>query len=248
MAAPTFISFSTYNASGLNPTSYTPNVVGGGAWVADDILVAAFETDSNPNASEAGGGETWTSFGVQGVGGSTIINAWWARATQTNPPAPTFNFGTTPNHAVGAVCALRGCHASGNPWETMNGGSNSVANATIPGAATGVVDTLVLLLCSSGFNGTSSTRFSAWTNANLGSLTERFDQVDTIGNGGGFGAATGTWASTGNYGNTTVTEGFTGHGYFSIAFKPPQAQVSLALPRKRERLHVPMMYPEVAWA
>ncbi len=221
---PTFQSFSTYNASILTPTTYAPNMAGAGAWVAGDILFAIFETDTSTHgATAAGGSETWTQMSWSPLiptGIASALNVWWARCSQTDPTAPTFSFSTAPNHAVGAVCAIRGCVAVGNPWDVDNTGTNTVVDATIPGAVTTVVETLVLVLCSSGFNGTNANRFTAWTNANLANLTERFDQVDTIGNGGGFGAATGEWASTGDYGNTTVTEGFLGHAYASIALKP----------------------------
>lgn len=228
-APPSFVSFSTYNASALNPTSYTPNMVGAGGWLANDILVAVFETDTATHgATAAGGSETWTQFSWSPLKDASIasgLNVWWARASQTDPTAPTFSFSTAPNHAVGAVCAIRGCATSGDPWDVLNSGTNTVADATIPGAVTTVADTLVLLLCSDGFNGTSTTRFSGWANDNLTGLTERFDQVDTIGNGGGFGAATGSWAGPGNYGNSTVTNAFLGHAYASIAFKPPAGPV-----------------------
>jgi hypothetical protein len=226
-AAPSFVSFSTYNASALNPTTYTPNMVGGGAWLANDILVFVFETDLDRTPSVSGGSETWTQFpwSPQVSSGATVLNAFWARSSQTDPTAPAATWGTGPNHAVGAVCAIRGCATSGDPWDVDSSGNNAAANATIPGATTTVAECLVLILCSSGFNGTNAVRFSTWSNTDLAGVSEVFDQVDTIGNGGGFGAAIGTKVAAGTYGSTTVTEAFAGHGYATIAFKPPAAPV-----------------------
>jgi hypothetical protein len=63
--------------------------------------------------------------------------------------------------------------------------------------------------------------FSAWTNANLTSLTERIDNTQSAGNGGSIGVATGIKAIAGAYGNTTVTHVNSAvKGMMSIAIKP----------------------------
>jgi hypothetical protein len=69
--------------------------------------------------------------------------------------------------------------------------------------------------------GPGTTNFSAWTNANLTSLTERTDNTVDNGNGGGLGIATGVKATAGAYGNTAVTLASSAYkGMMSIAIKP----------------------------
>jgi hypothetical protein len=78
-----------------------------------------------------------------------------------------------------------------------------------------------VLINTSSFNGNSTAAFSAWTNADLGSITERTDNTNTAGLGGGHGLATGTRVTAGAYGNTTVTLANTSFkGAMSIALEP----------------------------
>jgi plastocyanin len=67
---------------------------------------------------------------------------------------------------------------------------------------------------------TGTANFSAWTNANLTSITEQTDNTVTAGNGAGLGIVTGGKATAGAYANTTVTcATAAAKGMMSIALK-----------------------------
>jgi hypothetical protein len=70
-------------------------------------------------------------------------------------------------------------------------------------------------------DGNGTANFSAWANADLGSLTERTDNTANAGNGGGLAVATGTKVVAGAYTSTAVTCGTaTTKAMLSVALKP----------------------------
>ena len=115
---------------------------------------------------------------------------------------------------------------TGDPWDVTAGGNDTAANdtsANIPGDTTTLANTLVVLVESTSFNhATSGTaECGAATNANLGTITERADNVNTIGLGGGHCMITGTKATAGTYATSTLTmANTTFKGAMSIALKP----------------------------
>jgi hypothetical protein len=121
------------------------------------------------------------------------------------------------------MIAIRGAVTSGNPWDVTAGGveSTSDTSGSIPGATTTVANTLVVTAIATSLPDASGTaNFSAWTNSNLTSVTERTDNTVTAGNGGGLGITTGVKATAGAYGNTTVTCASSAtKGMMSIAIK-----------------------------
>jgi hypothetical protein len=110
------------------------------------------------------------------------------------------------------------------PWNvTPVGGvdTTSDTSGSIPGTTTTAADCLIVLLCSTSNNATSTTNFSGWSNANLANVTERTDNSNTAGLGGGHGMATGELAAAANYGNTSVTLAASSlKGMMSIALEP----------------------------
>jgi hypothetical protein len=125
---------------------------------------------------------------------------------------------------MGRIMAIRGAAASGNPWDVTAGGVEATADTSgsIAGATTTVANTLVVTAIATALPDSSgSTNFSAWTNSNLTSLTERIDNTTSQGNGGGLGIATGGKATAGAYGNTAVTCASSSYkAMMSIAIKP----------------------------
>ncbi len=79
------------------------------------------------------------------------------------------------------MIAIRGATTSGNPWDVTAGtwSRRPTPAATIAGATTTVANTLVVAAIATSLpdasNGTAN--FSAWTNSNLSSLTERTDNT-----------------------------------------------------------------------
>jgi hypothetical protein len=122
------------------------------------------------------------------------------------------------------MIAIRGAVSSGNPWNITAGGvdATSDTSASIPGATTTVANTLVVVATAGSLPDASGTaQFSAWTNANLTSLTERTDNSVSSGNGGSLGIATGFKATAGAYGNTAATHANSAvKGMISIAIRP----------------------------
>ena len=69
-------------------------------------------------------------------------------------------------------------------------------------------------------NDLAGANFSAWTNANLANLTERFDNGSTTGNGGGVGMATGENATPDAVGTTSATTSNAMRQGWVIAIRP----------------------------
>lgn len=128
------------------------------------------------------------------------------------------------NNTEGQIHCYSGVISTGNPWDVGAGGNDGAANTTagnIPGATTTVNDDLVVVINSTSNNATNQAQFSGWTNANLINLTERADNSNTAGLGGGHGIADGVDDIAGAYGTTTVTLANTSYqGAISIALKP----------------------------
>jgi len=152
---------------------------------------------------------------------ATRLAVYWKRCVGSDSAPVIADSG---NNTEGQIFLFSGCRNNGNPWDVFAEGNDSAANDTsgsIPGTSTTVANTLIVAICSTSNNANSTTEFSGWTNSNLTSLTEQADNSDTSGLGGGFGVATGNWASIGNYGATTVTLAHTSFkGTMSIALAP----------------------------
>lgn len=128
------------------------------------------------------------------------------------------------DHTTCAGHLFRGVKTTGNPWNVAASGNDSNANDTsgvIPGATTTVTDTLVVLVQGTSNNATGTANCGAVTNANLTSITERFDSSNTSGLGGGHCIITGQKAASGSYANSTLTMGATTYkAAFSVALEP----------------------------
>lgn len=168
------------------------------------------------------GSATSKAAGTAATDPASRLVVYWKRCTgsDASPVVADSN-----NNTEARIFTYSGCTTTGNPWASYAEGNDSAANDTsgsIPSASvSGVSNTLVVLICSTSYNATSTAEFSAWTNSNLTSITERGDNTNTAGLGGGFGVADGTYSGTGDYGTTTVTLAHTSYkGTMSIALKP----------------------------
>ena len=214
------------NVNNCTPSTTTLGTVGATDIV---ILVAVGEHDRNAHALTTANGFVQIGSTVFGGDGDVTeedpeigISVWWVRGSSwTAAPVVT----DTGDHTTCALHRFTGAETSGDPWDVTASGNDSNANdtsANIPGATTTVADTLVVLIQGTSRNGTT-TNCSAATNADLGSITERFDNSSTSGLGGGHCIITGTKASIGTYATSTLTTATSTYkGAFSIALKPPQ--------------------------
>jgi hypothetical protein len=194
---------------------------------ANDIALLVCESEnqaislSTANGFVELGNQANKAAGTAATDPASRLAVFWKRLVGGDA-APTV--ADSGDHTTGQIHVFRGVRTTGNPWDVFaegnSGGTNSTS-ASIPGATTTVDNCLVVLLCSTSFNGTSTAQFSGWTNPDLSNLTERTDNSNTAGLGGGHGMATGLKATAGTYGATTVTLANTSFkGTMSIALAP----------------------------
>jgi len=194
----------------------------------NDILLLFVETANQAVSISNQNGGTWAAVtgspqgtGTAGGTSATRLTVFWSRYNGTQG-APTVS--DSGNHQLARMIAIREAVSSGDPWNVTAGGvdATSDTSASIPGATTTVANTLVVVATAGSLPDASGTaQFSAWTNANLTSLTERTDNSVNSGNGGSLGIATGVKATAGAYGNTAATHANSAvKGMISIAIKP----------------------------
>ncbi|MCX8150022.1 MAG: hypothetical protein N3D85_00730 [Candidatus Bathyarchaeota archaeon] len=191
-------------------------------WQQNDIFLLFCETANQPVAAPSGWAEVSNSpqgTGTAGGNAATRLTVFWRRATASENAPTVTNPG---NHIVAGILAFRGVVESGNPWDVTAGNVQPTASTSvsIPGATTSVPGCMVVVAVATGAD-TNTAQCSNWANSNLQGLTERVDYYSNAGNGGGFGVATGTQQSAGNYGTTTATVATSfAQGIISIALKP----------------------------
>lgn len=187
-----------------------------GSILADDILLAVGCGEGNDDGlgiplTTANGfvsvtvSENGSDGDVTEEDPESNCRVYWKRAVGGDS-APVFT--DSGNHTTCAVHQFRGVRTTGDPWNVVASGNDSNANDTsalIPGATTTTVDCLVVLVQATSFNGTSTVQCGAVTNADLATITERFDSTNTGGLGGGHCVITGEKASAGSYADSTLT-------------------------------------------
>jgi hypothetical protein len=229
MALPTFKAAGTftYGTGSITP----PYPTGGSAPAANDIAILVCESENQAislttaNGFVELGSQATKSAGTGGVDPASRLAIYWKRCAGGDSAPVVADSG---DHTTGRIYLFSGVKWTGNPWNVYAEGNDSGANDTtgvIPGATTTVDNCLVFIINSSSYNATSTAEFGSWTNSNLGSITERGDNTNTAGYGGGHGSATGTKVTAGAYGNTTVTLAHTSYkGAMSIALEPCPTQ------------------------
>lgn len=204
-----------------------------GDMAANDVCLLAVESENEAiSLSSAQGFAEITAYSPQSAGTAATnpgsrLAVFWKRTVggDTNPTVADSG-----NHQTGRIHCFSGVITSGDPWNIGAGGNDSAANdtsANIPGATTTVHDTLVVLLQSTSFNGTSTNQCGDMTNADLANITERTDNSSTINLGGGHCMATGEKATPGSYTTTTLTMANTTYkGAISLALRPQGVTLS----------------------
>lgn len=183
-------------------TAATPGIPAG--TIIGDLMIMLCET--NNNAITASGWTEAPNSPQSDATDATRLTVFYRYAT-TNDLTDATTTSDSGDHQVTQIFGVTGACSSGNPFNITAGGTDTTSDTSgsVPGATTTIPNTLVVAVSGTGFNGTSTTEFSGWTNADLSILTEFIDNVNTIGLGGGFGAAFGFKFTAGSYTNTTVT-------------------------------------------
>src|SRR5215218_679119 len=204
MALPTFVNVGT-SASALNAIS--PGIP---ASIANNDILLLFVESANEAVTAPTGYTQFTnspqSTGTAGAAGGVRLSVFWKRTTGSES-APTV--ADTGDHQFAQIMAVRGCKSSGNPFSiTPAGGVTTPASTTISatGVTTTAADSFIVIAAARDVDVASTTGVTAVSNASLGSLTERIDQTVTVGQGGGLYVATGTKATAGATGTTTITQ------------------------------------------
>jgi hypothetical protein len=179
------------------PAAYTP--------VADDVFLTWCECDG-ADVLVPPSGWALAVASVLSTGTTSKLSVLWRRA-QAGDTAPSI--ADPGNHLLGRMIVVRGCAATGNPWDVAFFTTELAADTTvsIPGVTTTANDCLVLTAFGTGQDVASTAGATAWANATLdgGVVTEQMDNWVADGTGGGFAMASGEKATAGATGATTAT-------------------------------------------
>jgi hypothetical protein len=199
---PTFVAMGTMAAEG--GADSTPGLPVG--WAENDIFLLYVESSNQPGATPAGytvvPGSPQTG-GTAGAANGLGLEVFWKRAGASESAPTVVNRG---DHQVCVIAAVRGCPTTGNPWDVIVAGVDTAASNTslsATGGTTTVANTLVVVGVSHRVD-MAGPNYASWANADLASVTERFDNSDLIQNGGGLAVTTGEKATAGAFGATTA--------------------------------------------
>jgi len=221
MAFPTFVNNGAEAAAAAGITPALP-----ASLATNDILFLAIETSNEVISISNSNGGTWTAVTNSPVSGgelSSRLTMFWSRYNGTQGAPTTTDSG---NHQIGFISAWRGCPTTGDPWDTTISGVDAFTGGSTSGA-----DRLILGFVADNWDNASTTRYSAWTNASLANILERWDDGAIIQNGGGLGMVSGEKATSGAFNAYTVTANanITNALTLTIALKPATAAFTLAV-------------------
>lgn len=198
MAIPTIVGVGAVDSS---TGTITPGLPSGTQ--ADDILLLFVETKGGESITVTG----WEAAPNTPVDASvqypTRLSVFWKRAGSSESAPTTADSG---DHQIGGILGIRGCTTVGSPFFVSTGGTTAASTSQSGTSFTSYLsDLLVVNAFAQGGDGYTAGQFSAWTNASLANITERFDEFTDLGDGGGFAVATGERSATGSVSATTAT-------------------------------------------
>jgi len=160
---------------------------------------------------------------------ATELNIYWKRAASSSEPTVATGFPTFADHVVARIHTFRGCVTTGSPILTSATDAKAFTSTSwsAPSITTTTANEFVIYGVSRDNDNSSTTSFSAPTNANLVSPTEIVESGTVSGNGGGFVLGYGVKAAAGATGTTTGT--VTSSVNASITFSLQAAPTSLNL-------------------
>lgn len=208
------------------PVSYTA--------VADDVFLIFREMEGAGVSTLPTGYAVLASQPVTS-GTTTKLVAVWKRSVggEAAPSCPDAG-----DHQIGRMIVVRGCVATGNPWNQANPTQELTADqsVSIAGVTTTQPDCLLLYAVSTGQDGSSSTTaYSGWANAALASVAEQMDNYTASGLGGGFGVASGEKAVAGATGTMTATLALTANFKAQLTIALQGAAAAAAVPQPPRR-------------
>jgi hypothetical protein len=218
-AVGTFTSGTTTCAAPL-PSGHTTN----------DILVLLVESDDSANVTEDQGYTNLGKFTCSTTLGLTIF------VKRHDGSEATSNISSCVDHCHCQIAAYSGVTTGADFYQLGTDTCQATTGMTYTAITTETNDALVLLLASLDDNATDAENVSGYTNANLSSLSDRGDQTDTTGNGGGVAFADGGLATAGSTGDSTAThDGAVGSttihlALYSIEPSAPTCTAGLNLP------------------
>jgi hypothetical protein len=214
MPPPTIVGTATLDSASPFVPAFPSGIAAG------DILLWMGESVGGQNFTlPAGWSQLDTISPVVETGNNTQLTCFWRRYDGTGS-APSV---TGPaDHGVTAMIAVRGCPASGNPWNVLAPAVSTTSTTAVscPQVTTTLADTLVLLMVATSAD-IGSAQISSMTNAALTSITERVDTATATGGGGVLICYSGIKTTAGATGITTgtvTTAGF--KAYITVAMAP----------------------------
>jgi uncharacterized delta-60 repeat protein len=210
MAAP------TYQAAGsaVNATTGTLSV----AWPTHAVGdVALLFVESSTGTIALGTASGFVQVGTQRDATGTRLAVFWARATSASMANPVLT--AQSNHQYAVILTFRGCSPTGVPFTSAVGSTKSSASTStvLPAVTTVGPDQLIVGALTKDLDSTAAF-VSAFSNANLTSVTERFDAGTSSGDGGGIAVFTGVKATAGDTGTTTATVTSSTSAMMTVAF------------------------------
>jgi len=171
------------------------------------ILVASTIAGGSITITSDGSVTPWTA--VSGspidVTGGEKLYVWWGRWS-SGTTGPTLTPGS--DHIVGRTVAYYRCYAGGSPIDVSATGTETTSDTSFS-FATGLTTTynneMIIIICSTGYDGDSTAQFGSWTGPNLGTKTERMDNCVSAGGGGGFGLCQASLVANGAVGTVGAT-------------------------------------------
>lgn len=188
----------------------TPELPAG--WQQYDILVLFIECASGDTPSVPDG---YTDALSKVYSGKTQLMVGWKRAgsSESAPTVPDAG-----NHTAACIAAFRGCVRSGDPFNASATDQEYAKSSAMPSITTTVNGCMVVNYATVGG---ANQNTDSWTNNNLVSIAEIFDQSHAQGSNGGMFAACGIKATAGSTGSTTyVYTSATYHAQSTFALAP----------------------------
>lgn len=186
------------------------------AWpthASGDFGLLCVETSSGTVTTPSG----WTLVGsVAASGVPTSLFVFYRFATSSSETAPSLAGGN--NHLWGAIVTYTGVNTSTPVHGVAVQPQKTSADHTLPGSTTFLDDCMIVHACAYGADN-AGPMSSGETNADLGSLTERYDAGTITGNGGGVVIIDGTKATAGRFRGTVVTMTSTGTAALTVALQ-----------------------------
>lgn len=210
------------------------HTIGGTSGISEpgDLILIFLESANEAYTAPAGGGytaapESPIGFGAAAAANSTRLTIFYKFS---NGAETTYVTGDSGDHNSVGSMVIRGVDRV-NPFNVSAASTATPATTvTLPSVTTTVPETMIVLAVATDFDANSTTIFSALTNANLTSLTERIDGSTAQQDGGGLGVFTGLKETAGSTGTTTVTHtGATGEqtAHITLALSPLRRRIAV---------------------